>query len=57
MPEDAKEYRPKAASGKIETALKMYDSKLHTIVEITAATGISRSTLYRAIDNRKTIKK
>ena len=49
--------RPKAASGKIETALKMYDSKLHTIVEITAATGISRSTLYRAIDNRKTIKK
>lgn len=49
--------RPKAASGKIETALKMYDSKLHTIVEITAATGISRSTLYRAIDNRKAIKK
>lgn len=35
----------------------MYDSKLHTIVEITAATGISRSTLYRDIDNRKTIKK
>ncbi len=49
--------RPKAASGKIETALKMYDSKLHSIAEITAATGISRSTLYRAIDNHKTIKK
>lgn len=46
--------RPKAASGKIETALKMYDSKLHTIAEITAATGISRATLYRAIDKRKT---
>ena len=45
--------RPKAASGKIETALKMYDSKLHTIAEITAATGISRSTLYRALDGRK----
>ena len=45
--------RPKASSGKIETALKMYDSKLHTIEEITVATGISRSTLYRAIEERK----
>lgn len=45
--------RPKAASGKIETALKMYDSKLHSISEITAATGISRATLYRAIGERK----
>lgn len=45
--------RPKAASGKIETALKMYDSKLHAIAEITAATGISRATLYRAIEERK----
>lgn len=45
--------RPKAASGKLETALKMYDSKLHTIAEITTATGISRATLYRAIDERK----
>lgn len=48
--------RPKAASGKIETALKMYDSKLHTISEITAATGISRATLYRAIGERKSNK-
>ena len=48
--------RPKAASGKIETALKMYDSKLHTIAEITTATGISRATLYQAIDYRRTIK-
>lgn len=45
--------RPKASSGKVETALKMYDSKLHTIEEITVATGISRSTLYRAIEERK----
>lgn len=45
--------RPKASSGKVETALKMYDSKLHTIEEITVATGISRSTLYRAIKERK----
>lgn len=44
--------RPKADLCKIATALKMYDSKLHSIAEITAATGISRSTLYRAIDNR-----
>lgn len=45
--------RPKASSSKVETALKMYDSKLHTIEEITGATGISRSTLYRAIEERK----
>lgn len=45
--------RPKVSSGKVETALKMYDSKLHTIEEITGATGISRSTLYRAIEERK----
>lgn len=45
--------RPKAASGKIDTALKMYDSRLHSIAEITAATGISRATLYRAIEERK----
>ena len=47
--------RPKAAPAKIATALKMYDSKLHTISEITAATGISRSTLYRAIEERNTL--
>ena len=31
----------------------MYDSKLHSIDEITKVTGISRATLYRAIDKRK----
>lgn len=45
--------RPKVSSGKVETALKMYDSKLHTIEDITVATGISRATLYRAIEERK----
>lgn len=45
--------RPKAATDKVDTALKMYDSRLHTIAEITKSTGISRSTLYRAIDVRK----
>lgn len=46
--------RPKTSSSKVETALKMYDSKLHTIEEITVATGISRSTLYRAIEEQNT---
>ena len=45
--------RPKSDESKVSTALKMYDSKLHTIDEITKATGISRATLYRAIDKRK----
>lgn len=45
--------RPKSDESKVSTALKMYESKLHTIAEITAATGISRSTLYRAIEDRK----
>lgn len=49
--------RPKVSSSKLETALKMYDSKLHTIEEITVATGISRSTLYRAIEERKNVSK
>jgi DNA invertase Pin-like site-specific DNA recombinase len=45
--------RPKSDESKVSTALKMYDSKLHSIDEITKATGISRATLYRAIDKRK----
>lgn len=45
--------RPKSDSGSVSTALKMYDSRLHTIAEITTATGISRATLYRAIGDRK----
>lgn len=45
--------RPKSDKRKVSTALKMYDSKLHTIDERTKATGISRTTLYRAIDKRK----
>lgn len=34
--------RPKSDESKVSTALKMYDSKLHSIDEITKATGISR---------------
>lgn len=41
--------RPKSDPAKVATAVKMYNSKVHTIDEITKATGISRATLYRAI--------
>ena len=39
--------RPKKERGKIDTAIKMYESKLHSIKEITNATGVSKTTLYR----------
>lgn len=45
--------RPKVNGDNLTTALKMYDSKAHTIAEITKTTGISRATLYRAIQDRK----
>lgn len=38
--------RPKANDESIKTAIKLYQSKLHTIPEITKLTGISKSTLY-----------
>lgn len=41
--------RPKTDSAKIKTAVKMYNSRLHTIAEITRVTGISRATLYRSL--------
>jgi DNA invertase Pin-like site-specific DNA recombinase len=41
--------RPKTYTAKIKTAVNMYNSKLHTIAEITRATGISRATLYRSL--------
>lgn len=44
--------RPKADKKKIQTALSMYDSKKHTISEITEACGISTQTLYRYIRKR-----
>lgn len=44
--------RPKADKKKIQTALNMYDSKKHTINEITDACGISTQTLYRYIRKR-----
>ena len=45
--------RPKSDKSKVETALKMYASKVHTIEEITKATGISRATLYREVNKCK----
>lgn len=39
--------RPKKDSSKIDLAIKMYRSKEYSIKEITDATGISKTTLYR----------
>jgi DNA invertase Pin-like site-specific DNA recombinase len=39
--------RPKATQDKINLAIKMYDSKQYSLTEITEATGISKMTLYR----------
>jgi DNA invertase Pin-like site-specific DNA recombinase len=44
--------RPKKDNKKIELALKMYDSKQYSIPEITEATGVSKTTLYRYIEKR-----
>lgn len=43
--------RPKAEKKSIELALRMYESKNYSISEITKATNISKSTLYRYINN------
>lgn len=39
--------RPKKESSKIDLAIKMYNSKEYSIKEITDATGVSKTTLYR----------
>ena len=44
--------RPKKEKYKIDTAIKMYDSKLHSIKEITDITGVSKTTLYRYVKNK-----
>lgn len=44
--------RPSTDPKKIKTALKMYDSKNHSISEITKTVGISAPTLYRHIEKR-----
>lgn len=45
--------RPRKSSKGIELALKMYDSNDYSISEIESATGVSKSTLYRYLNNRK----
>ncbi|MDA9472436.1 recombinase family protein [Enterococcus sp. 5H] len=42
--------RPFKDPSKVETALKMYSSKEYTIKQITEATGLSKTTLYRYVD-------
>lgn len=44
--------RPRKRSDKVQMALKMYDSKEYGIKEITEATGLSKTTLYRYIYSR-----
>jgi DNA invertase Pin-like site-specific DNA recombinase len=44
--------RPAKDKSNIDTALKMYDSKLHTVAKISAITEVSRATLYRYIRDR-----
>jgi len=45
--------RPSKKKEKIETAFKMYDSKDFSIEQILEATGLSRTTLYRYLNNRQ----
>ncbi|CAM3724803.1 recombinase family protein [Alicyclobacillus pomorum] len=44
--------RPAKDEDKVKLALKMYDTKQYSITEITKATGISKTTLYRYIKER-----
>lgn len=44
--------RPRTDKRKITQALKMYDTKAHTVAEITEMTGVKKATLYRAINER-----
>jgi DNA invertase Pin-like site-specific DNA recombinase len=44
--------RPAKENAAITLALKMYDSKEYSVTEITKATGVSKTTLYRYIKRR-----
>lgn len=44
---------PKADPKKVEQALKMYDAKAFSLKEITDATGLSKMTIYRYLDQRE----
>jgi DNA invertase Pin-like site-specific DNA recombinase len=44
--------RPVKPKNEIELAIKMYDNKEYSISEITKATGVSKTTLYRYINEK-----
>ena len=44
--------RPRKGNGKVDLALKMYETKQHSISEIVEATGLSKATLYRRINEK-----
>ena len=43
--------RPRKPDENVQKAIVMYESKNHTLAEIKEATGISKSTLYRNLEN------
>ena len=43
--------RPKKPDANVQKAILMYESKKYTLAEIKEATGISKSTLYRNLEN------
>lgn len=47
--------RPKKDTKKVETAIKMYNSKQLSINEIVETTGVSKTTIYRYINLNKNI--
>lgn len=48
--------RKAADRKKVEQALKLYDSNMHSITEITEMTGVSKTTLYKYLKERKQTK-
>lgn len=44
---------PPLETKRVDLALKMYDSRACTVAEITEATGVSKSALYRYLNDRK----
>jgi len=45
--------RPGKDKKELDLALKMYEDKKYTIAEITKATGVGKTTLYRYVKDRK----
>lgn len=46
--------RPRKTDANLQLAFEMYDSKTYTLYDIKEVTGISKSTLYRYLDDRST---